>query len=374
MTTPLPVVMLGGGLTSAIGRTHTIAMRLDGRFELVGGCFSRSGEVNARSAAAYGVPPARTFADLDALLDGAGDVGTLVVATPIQQHARQIGAALDRGWTVITDKPLCDDAEAARSLVARDTGPTRRLFTLFNYTGYPAVREVRARIARGDVGRVVRVMIEMPQDSYMRLVHAGATDRIQPWRLSDGSSATVSLDLFVHVHSLARYLVGRRAVRVVARSRAVTGARPGLVDDVDALVDLEDGIALTAWYGKAALGESNGLRVRVYGDEGAIEWLQTRPEEVRVHDGRSRTTVLDRNSMDAEVTPDGRYDRFKPGHPSGFIEAFANSYADVADVLTGTGSDHVLDHDVAVEGLLLCEAISLSSSRDSAPVHLEERP
>jgi predicted dehydrogenase len=177
---------------------------------------------------------------------------------------------------------------------------------------------------------------------------------------------TVSLDLGVHVHSLLHFLTQREPEEVCATSQSF-GHFPQVLDNVQALVRCAGGLHCSMWYGKTALGQRNGLRVRLYGSKASIEWLQETPELAYFYDCNGRKQILDRASPDIMIANNTRYERFKAGHPSGFIEAFANYYADLADALlqhkTNTAClphPYVLGLEEAEEGLRLLEAIECS--------------
>lgn len=362
------VAMIGGGINSAIGRVHEIAMKMDGRFELVAGCFSRDPEINRQSAAQYGVAADRVHASAAALLDQeAGQIDAVVVATPIQSHFEQIAAALDRGLRVISDKPLVGNPDECAELRRRAQATGAEIYCIFNYTGYPAVREMRHRIRSGGIGKVFKVMAEMPQDSYMRLLNQGRVSAIQEWRLRDDEVACVTQDLFVHLHSLVSFVCGGRPDEVTAWARAISGVAPGLIDEVDAIVRYDSGMVMNAWYGKVALGYRNGLRLRIFGTQGSLQWHQEDPEHLIATDGEGNRLLLDRIAGGSEITAAPRYQRFKAGHPSGFIEAFANYYFDIADSIeTGEQSPWLLPMASVEEGLRVSAAIHQSAATQSA--------
>jgi predicted dehydrogenase len=235
------------------------------------------------------------------------------------------------------------------------------IFCIFNYTGYPAVREMRRRVRAGTIGNVFKVMAEMPQDSYMRLKNQDRVSAIQAWRLQDGAVACVTLDLFVHLHSLVSFVCGGQPEEVTAWSRSISGVAPGLIDEVDAIVRYDNGVVMNAWYGKAILGYRNGLRLRIFGDRGSLQWHQEDPEIVLAADAEGNRMLLDRLSSGSEVAVEPRYQRFKAGHPAGFIEAFANYYYDVAEAIAGRGNGYLLPMQVVEEGLGIAEAIHQSS-------------
>ena len=322
---PLNVAMIGGGLNSAVGRVHEIAMRMDGKFDLVAGCYSRNPEINQQTAIAYRVDPSRVYPTPQALYEQErGKLDAVVIATPSNTHGELIHQALDHDFTVITDKPTVATVAEAESLLERLGPDTNRLFTIFNYTGYPIVREMKSLIAQGAIGDVFRLMIEMPQDGFLRMKNTHNVSAIQAWRLQDGEICGLSLDLFTHIHSMALFLTGARPVKAQATMRSISNATPGLIDDVDAIVEYDNGMIMNAWYGKAALGYRNGLRVRVFGTRGSMHWEQMNPEGLMMADAYGDIQIKDRMSVDTAILSAMRYNRFKGGHPAGFIEAFAN--------------------------------------------------
>jgi len=125
-------------------------------------------------------------------------------------------------------------------------GDSPAVFTIFNYTGYPAVREMRQRVAQGKIGRVFKIMAEMPQDSYMRLQNQGKSGLIQTWRLQDGEITCLSLDLFVHLHSLVHVLTHAAPREVRATARSITGVSAGLINEVDARIACDGDLHVNA--------------------------------------------------------------------------------------------------------------------------------
>lgn len=361
---PIKVAMIGGGVNSAVGRVHEIAMKMDNEFELIAGCFSRNAEFNAETARQYNVPANQLYPSAESLIEAtAQEVDAVVIATPIQSHSQYIHLALDHNLRVISDKPLLANVQECKALLARVEPNNTRIFSIFNYTGYPAVREMKRRVENGSLGTVFKAMVEMPQDSYMRLKNQNKTHAIQTWRLEDGDISCVSLDLFVHLHSLVNFVCGNKPQAVTAWSRAVSNVAPGLVDEVDAVIQYSNNLMVNAWYGKAALGYRNGLRIRVFGTKGSLQWHQEDPETILAADEAGNKLVLDRISTESTVTAQTRYNRFKAGHPSGFIEAFANYYADIAQAMREDELNiYTLSTGVATEGLALSQAIALASS------------
>jgi predicted dehydrogenase len=354
---------IGGALNSAVGYTHYNSSRLDGQFRVDCGCFSRRPEVNEETARTYGIPAERTHGTWHALLENEKQsLDAIVVLTPTPDHKEVVIAALDAGYPVICEKALTVSSEACRSIgaaVARNTG---FLAVTYNYSGYPMVRELRRMMADGDLGRIQQIHIEIPQEGFLRQAAAP-----QAWRLKDYAVPTVSLDLGVHAHHLVHFLTGGKAPLEVMGDQGTYGQFSDIVDNVYSLAHYEDDLRVQSWFGKTALGNRNGLRIRVYGSLASAEWFQMQPEDLLFSQADGRRMLIDRGSGDADLARQLRYNRFKSGHPSGFIEAFANLYTDIAEQLRQhksgvmARSDFVYGVDESEEGMRFLEAISRSA-------------
>lgn len=360
---PLRLGFVGGGVNSAIGYTHFNASRMDGHFILESGCFSRHEAINRQSATAYGVSPARTHADWHTLLEAEkGTLDAVAVLTPIPNHLETVCEALRLGYPVICEKPLGLSSKECQQIHDAIEQCEGYLAVTLNYSGYPMVRQLREMIREGRLGELQQVVIEMPQESFLR---QGANP--QEWRRRDYDVPTVSLDLGVHVHHLISFITsGLKPVRVSA-DHSSFGLFEGLIDNVYCIAEYEKRLKVQAWWGKTALGHRNGLRLRVYGSKASAEWYQMDPEFLQWADNDGHYYALDRSSGEATLAQTGRYNRFKAGHPSGFVEAFANLYADIASELReGRGGQSVSEENVfgadqAAEALHFLESVHRSA-------------
>lgn len=364
---PLRIAFIGGGCNSAIGYTHFNASRLDGYFSVEAGCFSRDALHNKKSALAYGVSKDRTYSTWhDLLTKEKSRIDAVVVLTPITSHAEIVQAAVNNGVPVICEKALgISSAEclALDDLVNKKQG---YLAVTLNYSGYPMVRQLRKMVSEQRLGQLQQILIEMPQESFLR-----DGSKLQSWRSKDYVVPTVSLDLGVHVHHLVNFLSsGLKPLRVTG-DQSCFGRFKGLVDNIFCIAQYEQGVKVQAWWGKAALGHRNGLRIRVYGSEASAEWYQMNPELLHWSDNDGHNFTLDRSSGEAKLAQEDRYNRFKAGHPSGFIEAFANLYADIAEELRAykqgdqASSSFVFGANHAAEGLQLIEDIHSAATERS---------
>ncbi len=369
---PLRLGLIGGALDSAIGRTHHIASQMDNRWRIVAGCFSPSPATNEAAATALSVPPGRTYADWKQMLQvERGQLDAIVLLTPTPTHAEIAVVALEHGYPIISEKALaCSSGEAAAIRAARDKHDGFVAVT-FNYSGYPIIRELRHMVETGRLGKLVHVAAEMPQEGFLRLVGQNdAKPRPQAWRLRDGFSPTGSLDLGVHVHHLIHFLTAASPIEVCAMEQH-QGHFDGIIDNVQCLARYTGGLPVQMWYGKTALGHANGLRIRVFGSEASAEWVQMNPEYLSLHDNCGNTSLITRSANRLSICNQERYTRMKAGHPGGFIEAFANYYADIADCLLRrrhgerSANSLVAGVEIAEEGLRMMEAIA-SSARHHA--------
>lgn len=362
---PFKLGFIGGSLHSAVGYAHRVSCMMDHRWILTAGCFSRHAEENRTTAAAYGVSSERTYPTWrELLLKEKGKLDAVVVLTPTPTHAEIVAACLRAGMPVICEKSLAADVdEAQQILAARDEG-RRFLAITYNYSGYPMVRELRSLIRRGVLGKILHFQAEMPQEGYRRTDAQGNKPSPQSWRLADGKIPVIYLDLGVHLHHVLHYLTGEHPEEVVADQRSYGWF--DVMDNVTCLCRYTGGVQGQIWFSKSALGHRNGLRFRIYGSEASAEWFQLNPEEVVLSFVDGRRQILDR-AANVEVANLLRYNRFKAGHPAGFIEAFANLYGDIADALaqykkTGSWqSDEVFSADLAAEGLFALEAMVQSA-------------
>lgn len=365
----LKLGFIGGGLDSAVGTTHKIASQMDGRFELAAGSFNLDQGINKRTAKLWHVE--RVYPSWkELLLKEKGKIDAVVVLTPTPVHAKIIVEAVKLGYPVISEKALTaaiPDALRIRKTLKKYNG---YLAVTYNYTGYPMLRELRSIAKQKRLGRVRQVHIEMPQEGFARLGKDGRHFTPQKWRLHDGEIPTISLDLGVHIHSIIYFVTGERPVEAIAVQNSF-GFFKQVIDNVVAIVKYTGDIVCNIWYSKTALGDSNGLKVRVYGEKGSAEWYQMDPENIYLYDNKGKPMIIDRGSVNANISAQARYNRFKVGHPAGFIEAFANLYNDIADSIISykRGSNHksgyVMGIDESIEGLSMLKAIAKSAKSRS---------
>ncbi len=364
----LQLGVIGGGINSAIGITHKIALKMDERFELAAGCFSRDQQTNKRTAQDWCVE--KIYPTYQNLLEqGKNFLDAVVVLTPTSHHAQVVKKALDFNIPVICEKTVTDSLQEARYLQRLILETNGFLVVTYNYTGYPMIRELKDMIQRQKLGRILHVRAQMPQEGFIRLANDGTVSFPQSWRLVDGEISTLSLDLGTHLSSMVGYLTDAVPLKVVSLMKNYGHHK--VIDHIVCMVQYSDGFDCQMWYSKSSLGHKNGLAVEIYGEKGSVFWHQMEPEILIFNDSQGQTIHLDRSSKDIRIANQKRYERFKSGHPAGFIEAFANYYDDVYQALTdykkgiNVFGEHVFTIHSSVNALALMAAIEKSHASAS---------
>lgn len=367
---PMSLGFIGGSLSSAVGYTHFVSSTMDNRWTLDAGCFSTNKQRNRDSAQAYGVAVNRVYDSWrDMIKKERERLDAIVILTPTPGHFETVMACLKEGIPVICEKSLVTSSADAKKILEFRDRKKGFLAMTYNYSGYPMVRELRNMIQKGILGRILHFQAEMPQEGYIRVDAQGNKPVPQSWRLSDGKVPIIHLDLGSHLHHLIHYLVEQKPLDVVADQESF-GWFPDVIDNVTCLCRYAKGIQGQMWFSKSALGYRNGLRLRIYGSDASAQWYQMCPEELVLSYSDGRREIVDRASI-VEVANTRRYNRFKSGHPAGFIEAFANLYSDIADCLhqyQATGkwtSENVFSVELALEGILMIEAMIKSINKKS---------
>jgi predicted dehydrogenase len=328
--------MVGGGQNAFIGDVHRKAIALDGSASLVAGCFSRSHENTLATGRSLGLDEKRLYRSFDEMAEaesGRKDgIDFAVIVTPNNLHHPAAKAFLDRGIHVVCDKPLTLEVAEAEELAALAARKGLLFCVTYTYTGYPAVKQAREMIARGDIGEVRFVSAEYLQEwlatPLEREGHKQAAWRLDPRQT--GKSSCVG-DIGTHVENMVAYVTGLRISSLCARLDTLVPGR-ALDDNASILVEYQGGAKGLYWASQVAVGCDNGLRVRVFGSTGSIQWAQENPNYLTVsHLGKPAELVS--RGRDPFYPRAQAYSRIPAGHPEGYFEAFANVYKTYAAAL-----------------------------------------
>jgi predicted dehydrogenase len=335
MKRKLKAGMVGGGRDAFIGGVHRIAMRLDGKIDLVAGALSSNPEKSRLSGEDLMLDPKRVYPDYKTMVERelqlpAGErIDFVSIVTPNRTHVPVAKAFLEGGFNVVCDKPLAFNLEEALELeqVVRKTG---KVFALtHNYTGYPMVKEARELVRRGELGDLLKVVVEYPQGWLINPIDEEGQKQAA-WRTNPeqaGASSCVG-DIGTHAENLARYITGLEIDEICAEFTSFVKGRL-LEDDANMLVRYKGGAKGVLYASQISVGEENSLTIRVYGTKASLEWHQEDPNDLIVKYFDAPRRIYRRgNSYLSDVAK--RFTRIPFGHPEAFLEAFANIYLEAA--------------------------------------------
>jgi predicted dehydrogenase len=378
---PFRLGIVGGAPPSMIGPVHRIAASMDRRFELVAGMLSSRPERSRSEGMAIGLPEARCYGSIEDFLakervrdDG---VEALAIITPNDTHASYLRLALGAGIDVMIEKPLCNELDEARALQQLATSSGCAVALTHTYSGYPMVREMRARCLAGEVGALRLVQVEYLAGGIATAVELGP-DAERRWRLKPERSgpSLVLGDIGTHAHHLVAFVTGQPFERVSADVGTMVPGRK-VHDVAQVRFRLAGGTRGQLEVSNAVAGMSNHIRLRVYGETGHMEWQHSRHNELTIASlsGEIQTISGGQPMLTADAQHSSRLRR--PGHPEGLQEAVANLYCGLADMMlarrglpTSGASVLVPAIDDGVKGLAFVMACLESSARHGAVVKL----
>ena len=364
--------MVGGGQGAFIGAVHRMAARLDDQYELVAGALSSSPERAKASAADLGLPADRSYGSFEDMAKAEAarpdGIEAVSIVTPNHMHAPAARAFLEAGIHVICDKPITTTLKEAEELAAL-VKTSGKLFVLtHNYTGYPMIRQAREMVANGDLGEIRVVQAEYPQDWLTEPAERSGSKQAE-WRTDpkrSGAGGAIG-DIGTHAYNLAAFVTGLKTAQVLAQLTSFVEGRP-LDDDVQILLRYHGGARGMLWASQVAVGNENGLKLRVYGTKGGLEWTQADPNYLWFTPFGKPKQLLTRAGSGAGAAAT-RVTRVPSGHPEGYLEGFATIYTEAARAIRAAREGRNADADViyptvqdGIDGMKFIEA-SVASSK-----------
>ena len=369
--------MVGGGNDAFIGGVHRFASRLDDRYELVAGALSSTPQKARASGAVLGLDPARTYDDFKAMAirearleDG---IEAVAIVTPNHVHYAAAREFLKRGIHVICDKPLTSTLPEARKMVKAAERSSALFVLTHNYTGYPLIRQAREIIANGELGDIRVVNVEYAQDWLTQ----DDDSKQAAWRTDPAQSGLggATGDIGTHAFNLAGFVTGLKLERLAADLQSFVSGR-ALDDNGHVMLRYAGGARGLLWCSQVAPGNENGLRLRVYGEKGGLEWAQENPNQLWFTPFGEPKRLLTRGGAGTGPAA-ARMCRIPPGHPEGYLEGFANIYSEAAIAIEAHRTSAPVPPEVqfptvqdGLEGVQFVDACVRSSKRDGAWVGL----
>jgi predicted dehydrogenase len=332
----LKMGMIGGGSDAFIGAIHRRAAFMDNYIELVCGCFSVNPDISRSSGKEYFLPDHRIYDTYQEMFEKEMNLPTeermdfVTIVTPNKWHFEPALMALERGFHVVLDKPMTFSLEEALKLkeVVEETGLVLALTHV--YSGYPAVKEAKARIANGELGKLRKVYVEYTQGWLSKRIELQGGNNAG-WRTNPKTTGKAGYigDIGTHAWHLAEYVTGLKVKEICADLNTYVEGRM-VDDDGVSLLRLENSVTGVLMATQIATGEANNIRIRVYGDKGGLEWRQMDSNRLilRWEDKPSEELYMGNNEFLSDLAKWNT--RTPAGHPEGFIEAFANIYRNFA--------------------------------------------
>ena len=325
--------MVGGGKVAFIGAVHRLAARMDDQYELVAGALSSDPQRAKSSGAELGLAPARIYTDFRQMANSEAKredgIEAVSIVTPNHLHFPISKAFMEAGIHVVCDKPLVHTTKEARALIElqKQTGV---IFALtHNYSGYPMVRQAREMVGRGELGELRLVQAEYAQD--WLTTNLEATGQKQAvWRTDPkytGAGGSIG-DIGTHAYQLACYVSGLELLSLSAELSTFVEGRK-VDDNAHVMLRFKGGARGMLWASQVAPGNENGLKLRVYGTKGGLEWMQADPNYLwHTPFGEPKRLITRAGAGVGKAAQ--RVTRVPPGHPEGYLEGFANIYTEVA--------------------------------------------
>lgn len=336
MNRKLRMGMIGGGSDAFIGAIHRRAALMENQIELVCGCFSVNPDISRSSGRSYFLPDDRIYdtyqqmIEHEATLPEGERMDFVTIVTPNKFHFDPAMMALNHGFHVVIDKPMTFSLEEAKQLERKVEESGLILALTHVYSAYPAVKEMRARIANGELGKLRRLYVEYTQ--------GWLADRIElqggnnaGWRTDPKQSGKAGCigDIGTHAWHLCEYITGQHVTELCAELNTFAPGRQ-VDDDGVAMLRFDGGLKGTLTATQIAKGEENNIRLRVYGEKGGMEWRQMDPNRL-IFKGNNKPEEIIHIGNNAKIGETALWNTRTPaGHPEGFIEAFANIYRNFA--------------------------------------------
>jgi len=342
MNRKLRMGMVGGGKDAFIGAIHRLAANMDGLIELASGALSINPEIAKDSGKSLFLPEDRIYLTYEELikketaLPADKRIDFLTIVTPNFAHFPPAMAALENGFHVVIEKPITFTLDEAKQLKKKVDETGLLLCLTHTYSGYPLVKHAKHMVQTGELGKIRKVWVEYPQGWLSKLTEREGNAQAA-WRTDPKKSGKAGCmgDIGTHAAHLAEYITGLKITHLCADLNIMVSGR-ALDDDGNVLLKFDNGAAGVLMASQVAAGEENGIRIRIYGEKGGIEWYQHDPNTLLVKWLDQPTQILRAGGNYAgRLSPIALHNCRTPGgHPEGYLEAFANIYRNFALTLS----------------------------------------
>ena len=337
-TNKLSLGVVGGGPKSWIGHVHRISARFDDKYEIVAGVFSRNSKLSISFGKTLGISKDRCYSNFKemALKESKRNDGIQVVSimTPPSSHQIIAEKFIEKNINIISDKPFAGNLDQAKKLYKKIKSNKKIKYALtHNYSAYPMVREAKVLIEKGKIGKIEYVNVEYIQDwSEGTKINVRNAKKKLKWKIDNkivGASAVLN-EIGTHAYHLATYISGLKGEKIFADIKQIS-KKIKMDDNAQVMINFTNGAKGMFWTSVMAKGGVYGLRIRVFGSKGSLEWVQNDPNYLKLNPDKGAVRYLERGFHNAELSK--KFSRVKFGHPEGYLDAFANIYREFAESL-----------------------------------------
>ena len=330
--------IVGGGPKSWIGHVHRISSRFDDQYEIVAGVFSRNSKLSKSFGQSIGIGIDRCYSNFREMADYEAKrkdgIEVVAIMTPPSSHQIIAEKFIDKDIHVISDKPFAGNIVQAKRLFRKIKSKKKIKYALtHNYSAYPMVREAKVLVEKGKIGKVEYVNVEYVQDwsSGEKITEKNAKKKFK-WKIDKkivGTSAVLN-EIGSHAYHMAMYISGLKGKTIFADIKKVSDTVK-MDNNAQVMINFNNGAKGMFWTNVMARGGVYGLRIRVFGSKGSLEWIQNDPNYLKFNPSKGAAKFIERGFFDAKLSKN--FSRLKFGHPEGYLDAFANIYREFAHSL-----------------------------------------
>ena len=334
----LTLGIVGGGPKSWIGHVHRISSRFDNQYEIVAGVFSRNPSISKKFGKNLGISKDRCYSTYQEMANKEAKrkdcIMVVAIMTPPSSHQIIAEKFIDKNIHIISDKPFAGNLEQAKKLYKKIKSNKKIKYALtHNYSAYPMVREAKKLVEKGKIGKIEYINVEYVQDwSSGKTITKKNSKKLLKWKIDNkivGTSAVLN-EIGSHAYHMAIYISGLKGKTIFADIKQISN-KIKMDNNAQVMINFNNGAKGMFWTSVMARGGVYGLRIRVFGSKGSLEWVQNDPNYLKFNPSKGAVKFLERGYTKANFSK--KFSRVKFGHPEGYLDAFANIYKEFAEYL-----------------------------------------
>ena len=331
----LTLGIVGGGPKSWIGHVHRISSRFDNQYEIVAGVFSRNPSISKKFGKNLGISKDRCYSTYQEMANKEAKrkdcIMVVAIMTPPSSHQIIAEKFIDKNIHIISDKPFAGNLEQAKKLYKKIKSNKKIKYALtHNYSAYPMVREAKKLVEKGKIGKIEYINVEYVQDwSSGKTITKKNSKKLLKWKIDNkivGTSAVLN-EIGSHAYHMAIYISGLKGKTIFADIKQISN-KIKMDNNAQVMINFNNGAKGMFWTSVMARGGVYGLKIRVFGSKGSLEWIQNDPNYLKFNPSTGAVRLLERGFFNAEFSKN--FSRIKFGHPEGYLDAFANIYQEFA--------------------------------------------